>query len=143
MSSSWSPKPQLASNLLLELSRLAPSMRSDASSSLFFEEAKESTGQKPNTHHNIDSIDYSLDAIEKQLSSITLNTSIDEETPSIADDHYEPVSDANVSSREMESKQQINSTGESNLSRETGVWRNGSEVEVDGATLSPPQWVCR
>ncbi|KAI3520519.1 hypothetical protein L1887_09968 [Cichorium endivia] len=109
-------------------------MKSDASSSSFFEDDKESTGQKPNTDHNIDSIDYSLDAIENQLSSIALNTSIDEETPSIADDHHEPVTDANVS--EMERERLINSTGESNLSRETGVWRNGSEVEVDGATSS-------
>lgn len=54
-----------------------------SSSSLSDEEEEQSTGQKP----NIDSIDYSLDAIETQLSSIAINTSIDdEETLSVAND---------------------------------------------------------
>ncbi|KAL7613208.1 hypothetical protein Lser_V15G08024 [Lactuca serriola] len=109
-------------------------MTSNASSSSFSDEDEESAGQKPKTG----SIDYSPDAIENQLPSIALNTSIDEEKVSVADDHHEPVTEiARGSSREIEPERLINSTGESNLSTETGVWRNSSKVEVDGATSSP------
>lgn len=109
-------------------------MTSNASSSSFSDEDEESAGQKPKTG----SIDYSPDAIENQLPSIALNTSIDEEKVSVADDHHEPVTEiARGSSREIEPERLISSTGESNLSTETGVWRNSSKVEVDGATSSP------
>ncbi|KAL4576943.1 hypothetical protein LXL04_013044 [Taraxacum kok-saghyz] len=113
-------------------------MTSHSSSSSFPDNDDEPAGPKRNTDDNIGSIDYSLDAIENQLSSIALKTSIDGERPSVADDHHELLTEtAKGSSREIESERPINSTGESNLSTETGVWRNSSEVEVDGATSSP------
>ncbi|KAD7479718.1 hypothetical protein E3N88_02854 [Mikania micrantha] len=87
-------------------------MTSESSSLSFSDE--ESTGQKPNTDQYIDSIDYSLDAIESQLSSIALNTSINEETPSAADDHHEHV---NGSSKKTESIISRNSFGESSPSK--------------------------
>ncbi|KAI3748245.1 hypothetical protein L6452_11205 [Arctium lappa] len=112
-------------------------MTSNSSSSSFSKE-EESAGQKPVIDHNIDSIDDSLDAVDNQLSSIASNTSINEEMPSVANDHHhQPVTEVgNGSSREIESERLINFNGESNLSTPAGMWRNNSEVEIDGATSS-------
>ncbi|KAL7618852.1 hypothetical protein Lser_V15G02496 [Lactuca serriola] len=120
-------------------------MASDSSSaSSSSDEEEESAGQKPNVDVNINSIDNSLDAIENQLSSIALNTPIDERTLPSTDYHQEPVSEIDDgSSRESASEIRRNSIGESSSSRGSGLWRNnlGVEVEVepeaDGELSSP------
>ncbi|CAH1441624.1 unnamed protein product [Lactuca virosa] len=120
-------------------------MASDSSSaSSSSDEDEESAGQKPNVDVNINSIDNSLDAIENQLSSIALNTPIDERTLPSTDYHQEPVSEIDDgSSRESASEMRRNSIGESSSSRGSGLWRNnlGVEVEVepeaDGELSSP------
>lgn len=120
-------------------------MASDSSSaSSSSDEEEESAGQKPNVDVNINSIDNSLDAIENQLSSIALNTPIDERTLPSTDYHQEPVSEIDDgSSRESASEMRRNSIGESSSSRGSGLWRNnlGVEVEVepeaDGELSSP------
>ncbi|XP_024982890.1 vacuolar fusion protein MON1 homolog [Cynara cardunculus var. scolymus] len=119
-------------------------MTSDSSSSSpSSDEEEESAGQKPNVDVNINSIDNSLDAIENQLSSIALKTSIDERTaPSTDYDHEPVVSEVDDGSlRESASGMQRSSIGESSSSRALGLWRNNLEVEleaeVDGAPSSP------
>ncbi|KAI3826493.1 hypothetical protein L1987_00541 [Smallanthus sonchifolius] len=118
-------------------------MASDSSSrSPSSDEEEESAGQKPNSDVNTNSIDNSLDAIENQLSSISLNTSIDERTVTSADYNHEPVSEINNDSlTETVSETRIVSIGESSSSRRSGLWTNNLEVEVqaevDGALSSP------
>ncbi|KVI09333.1 Vacuolar fusion protein MON1 [Cynara cardunculus var. scolymus] len=113
-------------------------MTSDSSSSSSSSSEEESAGQRPDIDHNTDSIGNTLDAIENQLSSMALNTAVNEEMPSVADDHHQPATEVrNGSLKEIESERLINSTEESKLSRAAGMWRNNSEVEIDGAMSSP------
>ncbi|KAI3793746.1 hypothetical protein L1987_36368 [Smallanthus sonchifolius] len=132
-------------------------MTSDSSSLSFSdnEEEEEFAGHKPNTDHNIDSIDHSLDAIENQLSPIALNTSVNEETPSAADAHHEPVTEiVNGSSKEIESEVLRNSFGESSrvyagergssVAADIQELRNNSSSVCDGGELLDSvqsQWV--
>ncbi|XP_071690352.1 vacuolar fusion protein MON1 homolog [Rutidosis leptorrhynchoides] len=114
-------------------------MTSDSSSSSqSVDEQPESPNHRPNSDVNVNSIDTSLDAIENQLSSIALNTPIDEITSPSSDHHHESVSEIDT---EIAIEKRINSIGESSSSSKGWFWRNNSEVEVegelDGALLSP------
>ncbi|KAL4560901.1 hypothetical protein LXL04_033057 [Taraxacum kok-saghyz] len=119
-------------------------MTSDSSSaSLSSDDEEESAGQKPNVDVHTNSIDTSLDAIENQLSSIALNTSIDERSVSPTG-YHEPVSEIeNGSLRESVRERRRNSIGESSSSIGLGLSRNHLEVEVevereaDGQLASP------
>ncbi|XP_071734866.1 vacuolar fusion protein MON1 homolog isoform X2 [Rutidosis leptorrhynchoides] len=82
------------------------------------EQQQQSAGEKT----DIDSIDCSLDAIETQLSSIALNSALnDEETPSVGNEHYESVTEiVDRSSEEIESERLCSSS-------------NGGDVSASGA----------
>ncbi|KAL8204729.1 hypothetical protein R6Q57_010352 [Mikania cordata] len=117
-----------------------------ASGSLSSDEEAESAVQNPNITVNTNSIDHSLDAIENQLHSISLNTSIDERTSPSADYHLESASDINDGSlKENVIETRRNLIGESSPSRRSGLWANNLEADVeveleaegDGALSSP------
>lgn len=114
-------------------------MTSDSSSS----SSDESTDQDPNPDRNIDSIDHSLDAIETQLTSIALNqpdTLIDDDEEAAANStKEEPVLEiANGSLKEeitvaeVESESRSSLIPESSSSSRAVLWRNNSELEMDG-----------
>ncbi|KAL8262987.1 hypothetical protein R6Q59_024336 [Mikania micrantha] len=122
-------------------------MASDVTSgSPSYDEEAESTVQIPNITVNTNSIDHSLDAIENQLHSISLNTSIDERTSPSADYHLESASEINNGSlKENVIETRRNLIGESSSSRRSGLWATNLEAEVeveleaegDGALSSP------
>ncbi|KAJ0465137.1 putative vacuolar fusion protein Mon1 [Helianthus annuus] len=114
--------------------RSDPSMSSDSSCLSFSDEE----GQNPNIH----SIDHSLDAIENQLSSIAFNSSIDEETPSVANNHHEPVTEiTNGSKNEIRSEMRRNSFGESNnnVSVNDDIQEHRNNVSDGGELLDSVQ----
>ncbi|XP_076921881.1 vacuolar fusion protein MON1 homolog [Bidens hawaiensis] len=113
-------------------------MTSDSSSCLssFSDEEEE---EPKSSDHQIGSIDYSLDAIENQLSSIAFNnnSSIDQQTPSVSDDdHHTDI--ANGATNEIETQMP---TGADDIQEiednNNNIKRDGGEV-LDDSVQS--QW---
>ncbi|KAJ9558883.1 hypothetical protein OSB04_013497 [Centaurea solstitialis] len=124
---------------------MASDSTSNSPSSEEEEEEAESAGhQKPNVDVNVNvntnSIDNSLDAIENQLSSIALKTSIDERAAVSASTDYDRIESVGSEIDDVIERRR-SSIGESSSSR--ALWRSNLEVEVeleaeaDGAPVSP------